>query len=327
MPRFIHSILQPQGAIAADAQVDYDLPVNPLSGILLHLTPLNETSTIANYTALSGLLSALDNIRIAYKGASIFNMSGFDLYAFIAMVGRGDIMQSNLVETDDDRRSLVLPVPLARKWYDPDECFPETKRGELIMQIDWDIADTGFDALRVSIETIELPDARPTHFQKATTLTQTFAATGDNDIDLPIGNIIRGILLYGTTAYTGATPAPSLGELRLLVDNMEWNYAATDFEVLRAVHALNARRLSAHIDHFHSVSDDGANDVDSNDQQITTEKYGNYAYMDMDPNADDMYSLVTTGAGRIHLRSEAETADLVRAIPIEKMAVDEFLRP
>lgn len=327
MARFIHSILAPNQAQAADGEVNIDLPVNPLCAILIHLNPLNETSTISNYTTMVGLLSALDNINVTYRGTSIIDITGGDMVAFLQYASRFDVRLSNLRNTDDERRSLVIPVPLARDLYNPNECFPETKRGELILTLTLDIADTGFDGLRYSVETIELPDASPTHFQRLTTSSQTFAATGNNDVDAPIGNILRGILAFGTTAYTGATPVPTLGELRLLKDNIETHYASTDFEVSRAVSALCAGRLSTYLDHFHWVIIDDTVDVDVEMQEQTNAKHEAYTYLDLDPTRDDQYSLDTKGAGRVHLRVDAEAADAARFIWNEKMDAAEFLRP
>lgn len=325
MAKFIHSILVPQAAIAADGQEDIDLPVNPLSAVLLHLAPLNETSTITNYAAWSLLFAAIENIRILHKGNSVINLTGGDLAAFLWMAHGCDIRQSGMVETDDDRRSIVVPIPFSRTFYDPNECFPETKRGELIMQIDWDVANTGYDGLRRSIETIELPEASPSHFQRLTTLTQTFAAVGPNDVDIPIGNILRGLLCFGTTGWAGATPAPTLGELRLLVDNKESHYSSTDYEVSRAISCLMGNRLTAYMDHYHSVNAAGVAREDTEDQQIACAKHELYTYLDLDPTRNDLYSLNTEGAGRVNLRVDAEAAEAVRVIPVELMDASDFL--
>ena len=65
-------------------------------------------------------------------------------------------------------------------------------------------------------------------------VTQTMGATGDQDLDLiSAGNAIRGILLFGTTPFGGASPAPSWGRLKLLLDNQEVGFANTDWEKVR----------------------------------------------------------------------------------------------
>ncbi len=324
MAVFIHSILRSNNLLAADGDVVYDLPVNPLSVILLHVSPLNDTSTIGDYRLLEGLLSAVDNVRVTHKGAAVVDLSGVDLAALLMLWHRQRIWQSNAVETDNDRRSLVLPIMFGRRAYTPNECFPETKKGELQLTVTWDIADTGFDGLRISIETIELPDAAPEFVQKATTLAATLVATGQNEIDLPIGNILRGILAFGATGFAGAAPAPTLGELQVLVDNRQVGYSATDFEVLRGLRGLHGIAFPPDLRHTHSVDAAGVGREDTLEPEIGASLDDNYTFLDFDPTWDDLYSLDTSGAGRVHVRMDAEATDAVRLIPVERILASQF---
>jgi len=324
MAKFIHSILRANAVVAADGDEVFDLPVNPLSVVLLHISPLNETATITTYRFLEAILSAVDNIRITHKGASVFDASGVDAAALALLWHRVSIWQSNAVETNNDRRSIVLPILFGRRAYDPQEAFPETKKGELQMSVTWDIADTGFDGLRRSVETIELPDASPEFVQKVTTLAQTFAATGQNEVDLPIGNVLRAILMFGTAGFTGAAPAPTLGELQVLVDNSQVGYSATDFEVLRSVMGLLGSPFPADGRHIHSVNAAGAGEEDTREPEVGASLDDNYCLLPFDVTGDDLYSLDTAGAGRVHVRVNAEAANAVRALPIERVSASAF---
>lgn len=324
---FIHSILVADRAQAADGEFNVDLPVNPLSVVLLNIKPLNNTATIANYTAMQGLLSAVNNIRIDWRGTAVVDINGQDLAAFLWMASQSRIALTNFRETDNERRSMVIPIPLTRNIWSPSECFPSSKRGELILTIDFDVADTGFDGLRFSIETLELPNANPTHFQRLTTQSITFTATGNNDVDMPIGNMIRGILAFGTTPFTGAAPAPTIGALRLLVDNVEQGFSSGDFETLRALTSMMGREPHYVLDHFHGVDASGAGQEDTQSQQIEAASYANYVYLDYDGTRDDAYALETKNASRVHLRVNAETANAARFIPVERILVTDFLRP
>lgn len=338
---FIHSILTPDAAISADGDESIDLPVNPLSVILLHLSPLNETGAVANYSFLRGLLSALDDIRVSFRGVDILRCNGNDLAALALLYHNLPIWQSNVINTDNVRRSVVIPIPFGRRPYDPAECIPSTKKGELILTLTWDIADTAFDGLRRSIETIELPGAAPTTVQRITTISQTFAATGDNDIDLPIGAPLRGILCFGATNYNGALPTPTLGALEVQVNNRQVGYTSSDFEVLRAVMGLAGTKFPAELTHSHDpnfdvTSPDGtdlattqtlANEIKADlnalvlvDQpEITPAFTSNYAMLHFDPLWNDAHVLETQGAGRVHVRVNAETANAARFLPIEKI--------
>lgn len=322
---FIHSILEVDGAITADSDEVIDLPVNPLSVILLEIAPLNETSTIGNYALLQALLSALDNIDITHKGNSVLTTNGIDLAALALLFHRLPIWQSNAVETNNDRRSVVLPILFGRRPYMANECFPETKRGEFQMRLTWDIADTGFDGLRRSIETIELPDAVPQFVQKITTLAQTFNATGQNDIDLPIGNVLRAVLLFGTTGFAGATPAPTLAEVEFLVDNRQVNYTSSRFSVLRSIMGLQGVPFPPDMRHIHSVNAAGAGREDTEEPEIGESLDDNYALLLHDVTGDDEHSIDTDGAGRVNVRVDAEQANAVRALPIERVPVSRFV--
>lgn len=324
MAEFIHSILRTDAAVAADGDEVVDLPVNPLSVILLKIAPLNDTGTIANYALLEGLLSAVDNIRVSHKGSAVFNMNGVDAAAIALLYHRIAIWQSNAVETNNERRALVIPILFGRKAYLTGECFPETRKGELQLTITFDIADTGFDGLRRSVETIELPDAAPEFVEKKTTLAQTFAATGQNDVELPIGNMIRALLLFGTTGFAGVAPAPSWGQVEVLKDNKQLGYTSSDWEVVRAIMGLTGVSYPPDMRHIHGVNAAGAGQEDTQEPEIGASLDDNYALLTFDPLQDDQYILDTAGAGRVNVRATAETADAVRVIPIERVVAGDF---
>ncbi len=324
MAVFIHSVLRSNALVAADGDVVIDLPVNPLSVILIHLSPLNDTGTIADYRLLGALLGALSNVRVSHKGSAVVDLAGVDLAMLSMLWHRNPIWQSNAVETDDDRRSIVVPVLFGRRAYLANECFPETKKGELQLTLTLDIAATGFDGLRVSIETIELPEASPETVQKVTTLSQTFAATGDNDIDLPIGNAIRAILCFGTTPFAGATPAPTLGQLEVLRDNRQIGFTSTDFEVARALAGLVGVPFPPDFRHIHSGTYVTTVAGDSREPEIGASLDDSYCLLNFDPLWDDAFILETTGAGRVNVRVNAEAANAVRIIPIERVAASVF---
>ena len=325
MATFIHSILRANALVAADGDEVIDLPVNPLSVILLHLSPLNECTAETTYSFIKGLLAAMTSIRVSHKGSSIVDLNGYDLAMVDLLYHKTGLFQAGADRTDNDRRSLTVPILFGRNAYMPSECFPETKKGEMQLSITWDIAAAAYDGLRRSIETIELPDATPEFVQKVTTLAQTFAAAGQNDVDLPIGNVIRAILLWGTTGFAGATPLPTWGKIELMKDNRQTHYSATDFEVSKAVAGLCGCAYPPSMDHIHGADFSGAAYADTEEPQTSESKCEHYTLLHLDPTFDDLYSLVTEGAGRVNVRCDAETADAVRVLPIEKVPVAVYL--
>lgn len=324
MSRFNHSICVQDNLPAADGVYTHDLAVNPLSVVLLKLGPLNDTGTLANFCSYLALCDAVNRISVFHRGEVIHNSKGVDLAALNYF--RHGIMpyQGLHIDTDDFRRCAVLPLFLGRFPFDKTSCFPASRRGELVIELDLDIADTGYDGLRYSIETIELMDAKPREYERKTALNQTFAATGDQDVELNPGLVNRGLLLWGTTAFTGASPAPSWGRIKLMLDNQEHSFQATDWEVSQMLTSLWGRQPPAYDAHKHRVTTDGnaqtALATNAGPYDVGT-LWQNYTYLDLDPTRDDEYSIDTKGKNRFNLRPNVETANAVRILQIEKVSV------
>lgn len=317
---FLHTVNVQEVAISADGLYTYDLAVNPLSVLLVNLRPLNDTGTLANYPDYGLLVQAINRLTIAFRGESIVSASGRDIAA-MNYFRRGIIpMQGNTDNTNNERRCATLPVFFGKTAYDSKSCFPASHRGELSMELDLDIADTGYDTLRLSVESIELLGAKPKEFEKMVTYSQTFSATGDQDFDLAPGNRCRGVLLFGTTGFQGASPAPTWGRVRTLLDNQEVGYGATDFEVAMMLGQLWGRQPPSVDQHKHIITTSGCAQTELATLAGPYDAlnfWQNYAFLDFDPTKDDEHTLDTRNRSRFHLRANVETADAARAIPIE----------
>lgn len=322
---FIHSVLVEEQDPAADGVLEHDLPVNPLSGILIHIKPLNETSTFTTFDGLSAILDAINSIDVIWRGITIFSASGRDARMLLLHRWHRDVVQNNMINTDNARRSIVLPILFGRRWGDREEGLPATRKGELKIRIDVDVADTAYDDFRYSIETLEIPNANFRNFTRVTTISQTLAATGNNDIELPIGHDLRGLLLFQTTAFAGATPAPGLGRIEILVDGSQRGYTSTDVEVARAISALVGHNVTRFPEHVHFADLDGSADADIEPPEQVETLLDNYVYLDFDFLRDDSYVLDTKQAKRLVLRTNAEQAEAIRVLPVEKVGA-EFLR-
>lgn len=323
--RFLHSVAVQERAITADGIETDDLAVNPLSVILIVLRPLNDTGTLANFARYLNVCGAINRLNVSYRGESVVNMTGRDAAA-LAYFRHGIVpTQANHDDADNERRAVVLPVFLGRFAYDPSSCFPATRRGELMLELDLDIADTGYDGLRLSVETIELLEAKPKEFERKAQLTQTFTATGNVDVDIPPGNRFRGLLCFGTTPFGGAAPAPSWGRVETLLDNVQVGYSSSDFEVAHMLHTLWGRQPPMMDAHTHRVTTDGNAQTEletlAGPINVGSDGFDNYAFLDFDPTRDDMFTLDTRNSSRFNIRANAETADAVRVVPIEVIPV------
>jgi hypothetical protein len=301
--------------------VTYDLPVNPLSHILFTLKGLNETGTMTDHVLLAGMLAAITNLSVEFKGTSIFSGSGKDLaILFQAMLGVR-VGQCNNVKTDEDVRMFTLTLPFGRKLFNPDECFPASKRGDLRMIIDYAAAQTAFTDLYAQIETVELPGATPKGFIKATTISKTLVSGVGNDIDLPMGNPILGILLFGTTTPTGSSYAATIDKVKCLVDNVESHFSEVNWETLHGEFMGKFPVGSQNDEHIHRGNFTTTVEGDTGFAQDDASMLEKYALLDFDPTGDDKFMLVTEGKSRVHLRVTGGAADAARFMPVELIGV------
>lgn len=318
---FNHSIVVPERAIAADSVESYDLPCNPLSVILINLRPLNATGTLSNFETYRGIAAALNRISVLYRGESIIGMRGEDAAALAYFRHNIVSYQGMNLDTTAFKRSVTIPILMGRTPFDGSSCFPKTKRGDLTLELDYDVADTGYDTMRVSVECIELLDAKPKEFEKKVQVTQTFSATGDADMQLPLGGDCRGLLLFGTTPYTGAAPAPTWGRIRTLLDNREVGFTSTDWETAQMLHSLFGRQVPTMGEFITRtvVAATGATELPSTGKPSAMGRaFQQYAWLDFDPNYDDKHTISTAGKD-FRIRASVETADAVRVVPIEVM--------
>ena len=322
--QFLHEVLVEEQDPAADAILTHELPVNPVSMLLLHIKPLNETGTITTYEQLAAILDALNDVRVRWRGVDVLQMRGRDLYQYIRHHHHIDVVQNGLLNTNDVRRSIVIPIPFGRHLGDAEWALPATKQGELVLTLDIDVAAAGYDDFRYGIEAISLPGATPRSFLRATTIATTLSATGNQDIELNVGHDILGILCFQTTAHTGATPAPGLGRISILKDGIAVGYQSTDVEVARILAVIQGMPRAHFDEHTHFGEYDPAADADTEpwDQTIVVDDH--YIYLPFDLDGTGRYNLDTKGAGRLVLRTNAEQAEAMRIIPIEQVPVSIF---
>lgn len=324
--QLLRTVLIPDEAQAADGAPSFDLPVNPLSIILLTIKALNATGTIGDYRYISALLAAITDVRVTYRGASVIQGSATDLAVLMARLTGWGPWQGNAVETDNDVRFVTIPLCFGRVPFDPKECFPATRRGDLVMALTTDVAAAGYDNLVVQAETVEILEATPERFIKTTTTSKINNAIIEHDIELPIGNDLLGILLRDASPPQAAAYTAQFGKVAIEVDNVETIYAEANWESLHGELLRKAAGLHSMRPHVHSVNAAGAgreNTLEQQEGDAGASILDNYGYIDLDPLGDGSYALKTAGAARINLRvtTEVASATAMRALPVELVPV------
>lgn len=319
---FLHSQLVRRDTLtAATTRAADDLPVNPLSAILV--TVACDVDAINVAPTVAELLGVISRFEVTYKGQNIVSASLPDLAAlYWHLTGRFPTVGRLSAEADEAEIWITVPILFGPKPFMKDWCFPAVRRGELQMQITTPATFTAVNDPQLQVETLELLDGAPARFLKYTTISKTPSATGDHDVDLPLGNPIRGVQLFGTTVPVDGAITKSIDSGRLLVDNVEHGYANFNWETLRGASCLYRDPSFQGMQAVARLTGGApaAND-DTRPLEWPTSFYRQYAYLEYAPYGMDEYRLMTEGKGRVHLRLNAGDTNAIRVIPVEEIAV------
>lgn len=320
MAEFRRTILVDDVSPASDGDYTYDLPVDPISYITITLKALN--AGVNTKATLAQLLGALSNIQVIYRGSAIFQISAADLYALDVILFGKEMMQENVVNTDNATRAITLILPFGRKLFDPAECFVATKRGELQLKLTVDIADTGYDGVIFLIETTELLGATPAQYLKVYTLSDTPSAAGDMDLELPRGNKLAGVLLWGTTIHTGTAWTTTIDKVQMLLDNVRRFYCESKAEALHGEMGVLAGAANAFAEKFHLENEAATytQNADTATEEADDSDLSNYQFLNLGINMPADYVIDTAPLSSLKLRITAGDTNPLRVIPVELVA-------
>ena len=317
--RFLHSIVQPNTDLVAAADIaPFDLPVNPLSFLLLHLEFQNVApAAIATFSALDDAITQITNINVKHQGENIISGSLRDLMVLNAVAFKALPHLYKSVNTDDAIRGAVFPLCLGRRPYDPKSCFPATSRGNLRFEMTAGADGAGYDDINFSLEAVELIEATPTDYVKYVTSARVSVA-GQFDAPLPIGLPLLGILGFDTGLNANVTALKSWGTIKLLKDNVEQYFPLSDVETLAGMLAMQMGGLPhGWLGHIHQINDGAALSNSDDGEVLATHGFNGYFYLDFDPLRDGSYVLETAGAADIKIRGNGDEATAIRYLPLE----------
>lgn len=292
---FLRTSVINDAAIAADGIVTYDLPVLPISHLVLTIKGLNVT----NEATIQEMLLAITKVQVSHLGKDIINLSAVDLFALNITLLRRFPFILNMIATDNATRSMSLIIPFGRKLYDPAECYKGTNRGELQIAITCDIAVTGFDGLILQLDAIQLPEAAPAQHLKVVTSNFTATATAEETVSLPLGTQMVGCLLWATTVPATTAWTATIDKLEMLIDNVERYFAGVYWESL---HGSLIERVGSAC--YHDISTAGID-------------LANHAYLDFDPDDLSNFVLDTKGKSAAVLNITFGDTNPIRVLPVQ----------
>lgn len=320
--RFLHSQPLPNRDFPAGTIGPLDLPVNPLSLVLLGFELTNSNpAALEAYSAIDDLLNNVTSVVIKHKGENIISGQLRDLAMVNILTGRKYPWASAIQKTNAGIRRVVVPLAFGRKAYDENECFPATSRGNLTLELTRGANPAGFTDVNLIVETVELLEADPKQYLKYTPQAMT-ALVGQYEQPLPIGNPYARLVFFDTGLSTLDTGLSSWGQVKLLKDNVEQYYPLSDAEHLAGMLGMQTKNWGVGPGHVHQFNGAAVGVDDTDDaENIASHGMRGYFQMDFDPNGDDTWLMETAGAADLKVRAVGESATAVRVTPVEVVPV------
>ncbi len=317
---FTHSVVVSNEAVTAGTAPTYDLPVSPLSHLLFTIKfAQNLANTQLTFANIAAMVSKLE---VLYKGSAVTSMNGIDLLACGLLVCDFESWGVNLTGADNDLLAFTYLVPFGRQLYSPIECYPSQSRGELVLQVTWAASFTEIDGVSLQVEAVELPDAHPERFLKMTTSSVTPVGTAEFDIELPIGNQISDIVLFGTTIPALDVATRTISKIQIRKNNSEFMYSTANFETL---HNMSGRLRAApgyYGSHTHQLLAAAFSQYDHVSQVAPANHIlSNHLLVPFDVRRDGVHILRTDDANDLNIRIKPDAAAAIRVIPCEVVAV------
>jgi len=296
---FIRSSVLKDHASATEV-IEKDLPTGPLSHLILSVVCNQDTNEIT----LAELIAFINKIEVTQKGVAILSAESEDLYGQNCYLFRRPPIKTNNITTATATTVLGLIIPFGRKIFNPDECFPATKKGDLTLRVDTTAIATSAITGFYNIEAVELVGASPSHYLKTTMMTVAApGATGDNDVDLPIGNDIVAIQIRRTSGPVATGHAYGVNAVSILKNNKQFGYASATMECMEADKIFRLGGLPSTMLL----------------QQLLVPPM--ITWMDFDPNDDDKWLLDTKDATSLKLRLDMGVNEATYLTLLERVAV------
>jgi len=262
--------------------IEEQLPTDPLSHIIITMDAYNVTDE----ATLAEILAFINNVQVTDHGQAIYDLQSEDMYGVQAYLQRRLPELTGRLATDKYNRSITLIAQFGRRLFDPAECYPGRKAGDLQLRIDTTVPATSWDNSTISVDVVTLPGASPQNWLKQyRKAIAAPGATGDSEIDLNRGNRLLCCQIRMTTVPTTSSHTYGIDQIALLANNKELQLASSDMMCLAGERALRIGNPET------SIAAQGLG------------RLNNIFWLDFDPNSDGNYAIDTSQYGRVHLKA------------------------
>jgi hypothetical protein len=311
-----YQVLQPTTLGSGAEVVRVGLGVQPLSALIIRVRA--NLATANTDDNLDTFLSKVDFLEVDYRGTRLISGRFANLVALSRVLARAKPRFMAPGSAAGSPREVSVLLPFGRRIGDPHRCLPAVNKGDLTLTLRTIANPSGYNNWSVSVEAIELPDAKPTEFYRYTMIGLMPTTSGIYDIDLP-----RALKLAGLGIFT-APGIPFAGanvvtDVELLVNNAEQYVSFASFEALRymAQHLSGSSAdLSVHR-HTENTGASYAQNASTLTNRNVYDLHDGFGFISFDLTGDDQYLLETANLNNLVLRANIGAVGDVRVYPIE----------
>jgi hypothetical protein len=318
--RYIHSQICNNVTVTPGQTQSYDLPINPVSMILLTMRWQQAKTGPYSYNMIDNILSIISKIDVTYRGRTLYSASGQDAVMMSRIISGAEPVVHNATDADSTIRMCTIPIALSPYLYSPDWASPASKRGELQLQITCATPPEEITDATYSAEVVELEAAEPKYYMQCTPHAVLPQATGNVDIDLPIGQDLCGIMLRADKVPDDDNDQCSIRSAALLIDNREEYISYASWAALRTHAQMRAPEMLGNTRHQHAIGTTDQGDW-TTETILSTSYTQHYGYIDLIPCGMEDYILHTAGHSRIHLAIDCGDTSQIVAYPILRCAL------
>jgi len=318
--KYIHSQLCNDITVTPGQTQSYDLPINPVTMILLTMRWVQARTGPYSYSQIDSILSVISKIDVTYKGRTLYSASGQDAVMLTRLISGAEPVLHNAIDANSAIRMCTIPIALTPYIYSPDWASPASKRGELQLQITCATPPAEITGATYGAEVVELEAAEPKYYMQCTPHAVLPAATGMIDIDLPIGQDLCGVMLRAAKVPDATNDLCSITSAALLVDNREEYISYASWAALRTHAQMRAPEMVGNTRHQHALGDVVAGSLTT--ETVLAPSYTqHYGYIDLMPAGIEDYILATAGHSRVHLAIDCGDTSQIIAYPILRCAL------
>lgn len=307
--RFLQRVVVQPGVLE-DGVTVADLATHPLSVVFLNLSGL---LSVARRGALTWeLASCLRRISVIHNGVRVVSLSGVD--AIATAFHRHGVrfpVNSKGDNVAGARRNCVIPIFLGEAAWDIASAFPKSGRGELVLEVEV-VREELFSSLDLSVESLELPSAKPSEFVRASSFSGSTRG-GINQLELPVGQTLLGVLFWledVDLSSSDGSRSLTADSFRLLVDNEAFGLAGSSYEVFHGLSSLWGRS-DPPFRHGHSsaAASPSVEFTDNHGPSWYLDRWQHYSFLDLDPTRDREFSPVLSSVCRAQIEFDSPVAD------------------